>query len=102
MLGQPRPVLRTSSRISSAPPPYIGASATSAISSLMGRLPSRYSATSGAVKKSATAAPMLRRKPVVDPVAGADTVCEDIGSPERHSRGRDRIAQSGWLFQYHL
>src|SRR5580700_4739681 len=59
MLGQPRPVRRTSSRMRRAPPPYMGARATSAMSNLMGRSPRRYSATRGAVKMSAMAAGML-------------------------------------------
>src|SRR5271165_3016687 len=52
MLGHPRPVRRTASRMSSAPPPYIGARITRAPSILMDRSPSRYSATSGATKNS--------------------------------------------------
>jgi hypothetical protein len=60
MLGQPRPVRRTTSRMRRAPPPYMGAMTTRAASILMGRSPSRYSATSGAVKRRAMAAPMLR------------------------------------------
>jgi hypothetical protein len=56
-----------------APPPYIGASATKAKRSLRGRSPRRYSATSGAVKKSTMAAEMLRweRFIVVVRVVGA-------------------------------
>src|SRR5208282_6909683 len=55
MLGHPRPVRRTASRMSSAPPPYMGARMTRAPSILIGRSPSRYSATSGATKKSVIA-----------------------------------------------
>ena len=57
MLGQPRPLLRAISRINTAPPPYMGASTISAGSSLMGKFPSRNSATSGAVKKRPIAGP---------------------------------------------
>src|SRR5580658_2253653 len=50
MLSHPPPRRRTISRITSAPPPYIGASTTSAPSMSIGRSPSRNSATSGATK----------------------------------------------------
>src|SRR5581483_6599539 len=65
--GQPRPRRRTSSRISRAPPPYIGASATSAGSMVMGRLPSRNSATSGARKNRPMAGAMRRIMPLNQP-----------------------------------
>src|ERR1035438_7653795 len=102
MLGQPRPVRRTTSRMSNAAPPYIGASATSATSILMGRLPSRNSATRGAVKMSATAAEILRWERVIGAMAGVAAVLDDMLGLTLNFECRNRIAQAGAIFQYRL
>ena len=55
MVGQPRPARRATSRMSSAPPPYIGARKRRPRISAIETLPSRNSPISGARKNSPTA-----------------------------------------------
>jgi hypothetical protein len=60
MAGQPRPVRRATSRMSSAPPPYMGARTNRLAIWLIDWLPNSHSATNGERKNNPRAGAMRR------------------------------------------
>ena len=93
MVGQPRPERRVSSRMRSAPPPYMGARTMTRASQVTGKSPRRNSATRGAMKKSVTAARMERCGWDMESLSGATEIQANVCRKGKFRLGRIEFVQ---------